>query len=136
MTGKQVRQSKSRWQFVLGVTLATSVCLLSGWVVFHRFMSMTTPPSSLEPLTPNGDLNTIERPTPAPSAQPVPTPTATQQASLPAKAQTVTKPAIDKAAIRLGVFRVGNPTSYPVRVALLPKKATEAKTTQAGEAYL
>ncbi|XGW00247.1 MAG: hypothetical protein ACAF41_15085 [Leptolyngbya sp. BL-A-14] len=133
MTGKQVRQIKSRWQFALGVTLATSVCLLSGWVVFHRFMSITTPSPSLEPLAPNGNLNTMERPRPVPNVQPVPTSTTAQSASVPAKAQTVAQPAIEKASTRLGVFRVSNPTSYPVRVALLPKKAADAKTAQTSE---
>lgn len=125
MTGKQARQIKSRWQFATGVTVATLVCLLSGWVVLHR---LTTPidPASLDPLTsPTSNSKAADRPTPASSPQLVPTP-ASQLAPPSATKQSVGKPSTSKTAIRQGVLRIGNPTSYPVRVALLSKKAGES----------
>lgn len=133
MTGKQAKQIRARWQFTLGATFATLLCLISGWVVFHRLTLTAIDPVSIDPLTsPNSELKATDRPTPAPGAQPIPTPLAQPTAPSAAK-PTIDQPLPGKVALRQGVFRVGNPTSYPVRVALLPQKTVEAKAAKAGE---
>ena len=129
MAGKPARYLKSRCYPVVGATLATLLCLVSGWVVYQRFTTSAIVPSTIDlPLadselpkatTASPDPQPTNQPTLAPDAKSVPVPTAAQPVeALPDKRSGT-------ASIRHGVLRIGNPTSYPVRGALLPQK--EAK---------
>ncbi|MBD2074172.1 hypothetical protein H6F86_09760 [Phormidium sp. FACHB-592] len=117
---------KLRCYPVVGATLATLLCLVSGWVVYQRFTTSAIVPSAIDLPSADSELpkaapaspatQPTNQPTLAPSAKPVPVPTAAQPVeALPDKR-------VGTASIRSGVLRVGNPTSYPVRVALLPKQ--------------
>ncbi|XHX75756.1 MAG: hypothetical protein RBJ76_15010 [Stenomitos frigidus ULC029] len=117
---------KSRYYPVVGATLATLLCLVSGWVVYQRFTTSPIVPSTIDlPLAdselPKADspaTQPTDQPTLAPTAKPVPTTVTQPVEALPDKPTGTTSS-------RNGVLRIGNPTSYPVRVALLPQK--EAK---------
>ena len=133
MASKSARQIKSRGQFVATVTLAAVLCVVSGWVVLKRFTGVPIAPSTLDPLPVSSSESTKaakELPS-APGSANAPTapvqsaPTATIQSAPPAIKQATQQPP-GTAAIRQGVFRIGNPTGYPVRVALLPQKVASA----------
>ena len=129
MAGKPARYIKSRWYPTIGAALATLLCLVSGWVVYQRFTTSAIVPSSIDLPLADSELpkaatdlpatQPTNQPTTAPSAEPTPVPTAAQPVeALPDKRA-------GRVSDRNGVLRVGNPTGYPVRVALLPKQ--EAK---------
>jgi hypothetical protein len=129
MAGKPARYIKSRWYPTIGAALATLLCLVSGWVVYQRFTTSAIVPSAIDLPLADSELpkaatdlpatQPTNQPTTAPSAEPTPVPTAAQPVeALPDKRA-------GRVSDRNGVLRVGNPTGYPVRVALLPKQ--EAK---------
>ncbi|PSB24281.1 hypothetical protein [Stenomitos frigidus] len=131
MASKTVKQMKSRWQFAAGVTLATVLCVVSAWVVLKRFTVTVIVPSTLDPLpAPISEATkaTGGQPTSTPNSATAPAATPTQQAELP-----LAKP-VGALATRQGVFRIGNPTSYPVRVALLSRKASANAALSEGSA--
>ena len=123
MASKSARQIKSRWQFAVGVTLAAILCSVSAWVVFKRFTAVSIAPATLDPLP-----APISESTKAVGGQPTPAPDRSTLAAVPAQTeasvskQPTGKQPVQASALRQGVFRIGNPTTYPVRVALLPKK--------------
>lgn len=125
MAGKPARYTKSQCYPVMGATFAALLCLVSGWVVYQRFTTSAIVPSAIDLPLAESELpkaapaSPATQPTLAPDTKPVPVPTAAQ----PIEALPDQRPAT--ASIRYGVLRIGNPTSYPVRVALLPQK--EAK---------
>lgn len=132
MTGKPVRQMKSRWQVAAGVTLAAVLCLVSAWVVFKRFTVTAIAPSTLDPLPAPMSESTEAmggQATSAPDGTSLPAATPTKQAEVP-----VGKQPTEALVIRQGVFRIGNPTGYPVRVALLSKKAPAEPALSKGNA--
>lgn len=132
MASKSARQIKSRGQFIATVTLAAVLCVVSGWVVLKRFTVVPIAPSTLDPLSAPSSESTKavkEQLPPAPGSANAPT--APIQSAPPAIKQASQQPP-GTSAIRQGVFRIGNPTGYPVRVALLPKKAaSESARTDA-----
>lgn len=126
MAGKPARQMKSRWQFAAGATLATVVCLVSAWVVFKRLTVTAIVPSTLDPLpAPINDAakTTGGQPTAAPNS-PDETAATPRLAASPNGKQPSGKQPVAASISRQGVFRIGNPTGYPIRVALLSKKAS------------
>ena len=143
MAGKPARYLKSRCSPVIGATLATLLCLVSGWVVYQRFTTSAIVPSAIDLPLADSELpkaapeppttQPTNQPTTAPSAKPAPIPTADQPV------ETRPDKRAGTASIRYGVLRIGNPTSYPVRVALLPQKetkqgsGTESAIAQSGE---
>ncbi|MBC7971572.1 MAG: hypothetical protein H7Z11_15860 [Verrucomicrobia bacterium] len=126
MTGKQAKQPKSRWQFAIGVTLAALLCSVSAWMVFKRFTVTAIVQPTLDPL-PASVTESIKavgkNSTPAPTATSLPPQTSIQPTEAAVQMNGT-------AGIRQGVFRVGNPTNYPVRVALLSRK-TPVQTERA-----
>ncbi len=131
MAGKPARYMKSRCYPVVGATLATLLCLVSGWVVYQRFTTSAIVPSAIDLPLADSELPKADspatQPTLAPSAKPVPTTAAQPVEALPDK-RTGT------ASSRNGVLRIGNPTSYPVRVALLPKQEAKQGSGKAASA--
>ncbi|MBW4578440.1 MAG: hypothetical protein KME42_02575 [Tildeniella nuda ZEHNDER 1965/U140] len=122
---------KPRWQFAVGVTAAAVLCLVSAWVVFKRFTVTAIVPSTLDSLS-----TPIGAPTPAAKGQPMPAPSSTNlptvTPSKPEVPQSVGKQPAGAPATRQGVFRIGNPTGYPVRVALLSKKTSSESALPGG----
>jgi hypothetical protein len=127
MAGKPARYIKSRWYPTIGAALATLLCLVSGWVVYQRFTTSAIVPSAIDLPLADSELpkaatdlpatQPTNQPTTAPSAEPTPVPT---QPSPLRRFLTSVRVGL---ATGMGVLRIGNPTSYPVRVALLPKKS-------------
>ena len=131
MASKSARQIKSRWQFAVGVTLAAVLCSVSAWVVFKRFTVIAIVPPTLDPLPATTSESTKARPNPVSNSTSAPI--APAQTVSPVDKQTTKQPP-GTSAIRQGVFRIGNPTSYPVRVALLSKRASTQTALAEGTA--
>ena len=141
MASKSARQMKSRWQFAIGVSLAIVLCLVSVWVVLKRFTVSAIGPSTLDSLpapVSESTKATEGQPSSTPNSANLPTVTPSTPAEAPGK-QSVSKQSVDKqsagaVASRQGVFRIGNPTGYPVRVALLSRKTSVASKPSEGSA--
>jgi hypothetical protein len=135
MASKSARQVKSRWQFAAGVTLATILCFVSGWVVLKRFTVVDVLPSALDPLpapVSESTKATEGKPPSTPTSANLPAAVPSTPAETPIGKQPVgSKQSAGAVASRQGVFRIGNPTGYPVRVALLSRKASiESKSPE------
>ncbi|SRR5579883_1178258 len=116
MWGKPARDLKLRWYPAIGLTLAAVVCLVSGWVVFARLTARNSPLATLDFIP-----SPISEPAKAADNQSA-APASNLPVAVPAAQTEAVKPPAGAASIRQGVLRVGNPTDYPVRVALLAKK--------------
>ena len=141
MRGKPTRHFKSKWDSAIAITIATSLCLASAWIVLGR----SRPPAP----TQSTDLQSTKLSQPD-SARPVPAVKSQPSTDTPASPLVVAQPSgqtINSLArqdppatptrptfVRQGVLRIGNPTDYPIRVALLAKKSgTEAATAKQPE---
>ena len=139
MASKSARQIRSRWQFAVGVTLATVLCLVSVWVVSKRFTATTIGPSTLNPLPAPlnesasesaGELTKTTGRQTIPPPTSTTTPTASAQRTTPVVSQA-NQQTLNETTTHQGVFRIGNPTSYPVRIALLSQKVSQKAPTKA-----
>lgn len=121
MAGKLIRDVKSRCYPAIGVTLAALLCLISAWVVSRRFTTSAIVPSAIDtfPLASSELPKAAAQPTTAPSVKRLLPRAASQPADVLPGKRTGT------AGIRYGVLRIGNPTGYPVRVALLSRKGSD-----------
>jgi hypothetical protein len=126
MWGKPAGGFKWKWYPAIAIAVLAALCLGSAWVFSHVSLEIETQPGVLEPLsTPDADVP--KQPAASPKVAPVPSPLLTPKAS-PVEPKNdslaVAKSSSETAFVRQGALRISNPTSYPIRVALLTKKAT------------
>ncbi|MGA7935260.1 MAG: hypothetical protein WCA35_17050 [Kovacikia sp.] len=126
MWGKPARAIKWKWYPAIAIVAVAVLSLGSVWVFSHVSLEIQTQPAGLEPLSPSeAEVPKPEiSPTAAPSSIPTPSvkPTVLAEDSLSGSSPSDSGSAF----VRQGALRISNPTSYPIRVALLTKKATKS----------
>ena len=132
MWGKPAGGFKWKWYPAIAIAVLAALCLGSAWVFSHVSLEIETQPVGLEPLsTPEAEVPKPPEASPTVVPSPLPTPKASpvEPKASPVEPKNdslaVAKSGSGTAFVRQGALRISNPTSYPIRVALLTKKAAK-----------
>ncbi|UBF24105.1 hypothetical protein K9N68_20555 [Kovacikia minuta CCNUW1] len=124
MWGKPTGGFKWKWYPAIAIAALVILSFGSAWVFSHVSIEIESESAGLEPLSPPE----VEASKPEASPTVVPSPVSTPKANLTeatGKAPIVAQSNVGAVFTRQGALRISNPTTYPIRVALLTKKTAK-----------